>query len=305
MLARPMLGDGKAGGHPYLVEPLDVVDEFLEPLIAAGLADQPAMEAHRHHLGRTGRALGIEAVEAVLEELEIFLAIGKARGGDEAHVVGAQRIGDDELRLAAIKAPIGQVVVISVRDIGEAAMLGDQVHRVERAAPGIPAAGRFSGGDGVQPHRLGDLAALLVGSHVLVLDPFIAVAGDFPAGGLHGGELGRGAHQRGGDAIDGDGQIGFGEQPMQPPEAGARAVFIHGFDVPVALPRPGRGAHHIGQERLRAGIAVQDAVFAPFLIVEDELHGHMGASGPVGLGRIGAVAMHVAGVAHRCRLAWC
>ena len=41
-----------------------------------------------------------------------------------------------------------------------------------------------------------------------------------------------------------------GEQPVQPPEPGARAVVVDRFHVPVALARPGRGPGDVGQERL-------------------------------------------------------
>src|SRR5690606_27097456 len=106
VLLRPMLGNGEAGWHPDLVEALDVVEEFPEALITAGLADEAAMQANGHHLGRTGLPLGIEAVETVLEEGEIFLAIVEARPGDEAHVIGGKGIGNNQLRLAADDFPI-------------------------------------------------------------------------------------------------------------------------------------------------------------------------------------------------------
>jgi hypothetical protein len=70
---------------------------------------------------RGRRAFGVERVEAVLQILEELLAGDVARRGGKAHVVGFQRIGDDQLVMVAIFAPIGQVVVIGVGDPGEAA----------------------------------------------------------------------------------------------------------------------------------------------------------------------------------------
>jgi hypothetical protein len=42
----------------------------------------------------------------------------------------------------------------------------------------------------------------------------------------------------------------LGEHAMQPPEAGAGAVFVDRLHVPVALARPGRGADDLRQEGL-------------------------------------------------------
>jgi hypothetical protein len=130
------------------------------------------------------------------------------------------------------------------------------------------------------------------------------MAGDFPARVLHGRKLGRRAHQRGGHAIDGDGEARLGEQPMQPPEAGPGTIFVHRLDIGMALAGPGRCAQHVDQEGLRGGVAVQDIILATLFIVEHELHRDVGAAGPVGVGRIWAVAVEVAGIAHRSALVW-
>ena len=78
--------------------------------------------------GRPVRAFGIERVEAVLEIGEELVAGIEALRRGEAHVVGVERVGDDQLRpsgaMAVMLEPIGQFVVIGVGDIGEAAFLG-------------------------------------------------------------------------------------------------------------------------------------------------------------------------------------
>ena len=69
----------------------------------------------------------------------------------------------------------------------------------------------------------------------------------------------------------------------------------------MTLAGPRIGTDNLREEGLRGGIAVQNIVFAPLFIIDDELHGQPGAVGPVGLGRGGAIADHVAGiVAHGC-----
>ena len=79
MMLGPVAGDVDAAGEPDLVLGSDVVEEALEAGEAAGHADEPAVEADAHHLGRAEAALLVEGVEGVLEELEEFLAIVEAR----------------------------------------------------------------------------------------------------------------------------------------------------------------------------------------------------------------------------------
>ena len=167
-------------------------------------------------------------------------------------------------------APIGQVVVISVRNIGEPAFLRGKIDRVDRAAARVPAFWPLAGGDGVELDGLVDLGPLGLGGHVLVFDPFEPVAGDLPAGLLHGLDLGRCPHQRRRHAIDRHRDLGLGEQAMEPPESGAGAVFIDRFHVPMALARPLRRPDDFGQEGLGRRVPVQHAIFPAFLVIEDE-----------------------------------
>ena len=103
--------------------------------------------------------------------------------------------------------------------------------------------------------------------------------------------------QRGGDAEHRGRQLAFGEHPPQPPEAGARAIFEHRFDIGVALAGPGLRAQHVGQKRLRGAVAVQDVVLAALLEIHHELHRDARVAGPARIGRVAAVAAEVAGVA--------
>ncbi len=255
------------------------------------------------HLRGAGFAFGVEGVEAVLEVGEELVAGVEALGGGEAHVVGVEGVGDDQLLAAGVGAPVGQVVVVGVGDVGKAAFLGGEVDGVDRAAAGVPAAGAGAGDLGVEADGGGHVGGFLLAGGVLVLDPLQAVAGDLPAGGLHRGDLLGRAGERGGDAVDGEGDAGAGEEAVEPPEAGAGAVFVDRFHVPVAHARPGGGADDLGEERLGGGVAVQDRVLAAFLVVEDELDGDAGAARPVGVRRVRTVAQHVPAVAHD--VPWC
>jgi hypothetical protein len=257
------------------------------------------VQPERHHLGSTAPAFLVEHVEAVLEELEVLLAIVEPRGSDEAHVVGGERVGNDELAAALVRKPIGQIVVIGVGDVVEAADVGDKIHGLQTRAAGVPSGWTLAGGQRVQADGLEDLPALLIGGHVLVLDPFVAMRGDLPACLLHGGQLLWRTHQGGGDAVDGHGDLAFGEVAPKTPEAGARAIFVHRLDIGMALAGPWGGAEYIDEKRLGCRVAMQDVVFAAFLVVEHDLDRDICAAGPFRIGRGAAVAEHVAGIAHR------
>jgi len=56
----------------------------------------------------------------------------------------------------------------------------------------------------------------------------------------------------------------------------------------------GRCANDFRKEGFRRAITVEDAAFAPFLVIEDELHRDAGAARPVGERWIACVAGHVA-----------
>src|SRR5205823_5964107 len=88
------------------------------------------------------------------------------------------------------------------------------------------------------------------------------------------------------------------EQPVEPPEAGAGAVFVDRFHVPVALAEPGGGADDLGQEGFGSLVAVKHAVLAAFFVVDDELHRDMGTAGPFRIRWICPVTAHVPFVTH-------
>src|SRR6056297_1035872 len=93
----PMLGDIDAPWAPDPLESLNIGDEPLQPRQLAGAPDQTAMQADTQHLGRARLPLGIEHVETVLEILKKLLARDIARRGGKTHVIGLQRVGNDQL----------------------------------------------------------------------------------------------------------------------------------------------------------------------------------------------------------------
>ena len=162
--------------------------------------------------------------------------------------------------------------------------------------PDIPPFGLFADGFFVDLQRAAQVFALLFGGGEGIVNPPQSVGGDFPLRFFHRGDRFGISRQRHGDAKDGNGQAANLEHSAQPPKTGAGAVFIDGLHV--HMPDAGKRlrADDFREKRLRSGIAVKNAVFAAFLIVDDKLHGDFGAAGPPRARRVFAVTNEVAGI---------
>jgi hypothetical protein len=130
--------------QPDLLVALHIFHKLAQPLGTAGTADQAAMQADRHHLRLAGLAFGIERIEGIFQILEELLAIGEAGGDGETHVVGVERVGNDELRLDGVAMtvmvePVGQVVIIGIGDVGEAAICAGKPNGIDGCAAKIKA----------------------------------------------------------------------------------------------------------------------------------------------------------------------
>src|SRR5262249_56608961 len=86
----------------------------------------------------------------------------------------------------------------------------------------------------------------------------------------------------------------------------AGAVFVHRFDIHVALSRPRLRAKHVGEKGFRSGVAMQDIALSTFLVIHHELDGDARAARPARVGRIAAVAGEIARIFRnvRWRHAW-
>ena len=102
-MADPVPGDVDAPRDPDLLVRRDVIEETRQRRGAPGTADEPAMQADRHHL-RRGLAFRIERVESVLQIGEELVAGIEALRRGEAHVVGVERIGHDQLLPFAVSS---------------------------------------------------------------------------------------------------------------------------------------------------------------------------------------------------------
>ena len=109
----PMVGDVKAATEPYPFVALYIIEEAGQGCRASGTPDEATVQTDRHHFG-SGFTLGIEDVEAILQVGEKLIAAIKPLVGGESHVVGVQRIRNDQVWLTVISHPIGQIVGIAI-----------------------------------------------------------------------------------------------------------------------------------------------------------------------------------------------
>src|SRR5229473_2593783 len=133
MLLVPMARDIDSSRNPNAIAWREIVEKANKPRRPARPSNQPAMEPDRHHFGGA-LALGIEHVERVLEICEELIAIAKTLRVDESHIVGVERVGDDEMRSLWSLDPVGQIIRVGVRRIEESSLVENGVERVHGAA---------------------------------------------------------------------------------------------------------------------------------------------------------------------------
>ena len=141
--------------------------------------------------GRPAVPRSVQPVERVAAVGEELLAGAEVAAALQAAVVGVEAVGDDEVAATRDFGPVGQVVVVGVAVVEEAADLDHQAARVRAGAAGVPADGPAAD----QPRDgfdvVAHVGALEVFRHELVVDPALSVAGDFEAAaGDRGGDLG-------------------------------------------------------------------------------------------------------------------
>ncbi|MCY1299006.1 hypothetical protein D9M70_485200 [compost metagenome] len=190
--------------------------------------------------------------------------------------------------------PIGQFVGVAVAGIEEAALLQHQLQRIGRRLALVDAERALAGQFRMQTDDFADMLALDLLRKILVFQPAQAVAGDFPAGFLHGRNRFRIARHGERHAVDRQRNVTAREHAPQPPETGACAIFVDRFHVEITLSLPGLRADDLGQQTFGRRVAIENAALAALLVVQHELHGNARIARPVCLRRIAAVANEVA-----------
>ena len=268
-----------------------MVDEAGQRVGAGGLAAEAGMEADRHHPVQAV-ALPAQEVDVGLGVLEEVLGAGVALGEDVAGVVHDQPVGHHQVGPAVDPGPVGQVVVVAVGVVEEAALLRDQLSGVDAHLAAVPAerpAARRPGDRGDCPaHRL----ALLVPSHLVGVGPAEAVTGDLVAAlGEALGDLGV-SLEGGGDAEEGDRDAGPVEDPEEPPDPGAGAVLVSGFESEVT--HPGEVDLQLPEPVVHA-VAHREGLLGALLVVDDDLDRHPVSVRPLDRRRLRPIADQVAG----------
>ena len=156
---------------------LHMIKEFLQPGKTGRPPDKTAMQPYRHHLWG-GIALGIQRIECINQIGGKLVPGMKALCRGKAHVVGVQRIGDNQMRAVGLATPERQVIGIVICIIQKAAFLGDKHARMLRCAARIPAQ-RAGAADGcVDVDGLLQMRPLLIHGHAVIIDPAIAMRGN-------------------------------------------------------------------------------------------------------------------------------
>src|SRR5947209_6481004 len=128
-----------------------------------------------------------------------------------------------------------------------------------------------------------------------MIRPAIAVAADVPIARSYSRSSGRVGLEGLGAAEDRHWHRKTSEEPMQPPETDAGAVFEHAFRSKVAARHAQIRAQHLGQPPLRDAVPGGIRKLRALLEIDDEIDRNAGVSGPLGMRRLGAIADEIAG----------
>mmetsp|Transcript_14048 Transcript_14048/g.45863 ORF Transcript_14048/g.45863 Transcript_14048/m.45863 type:complete len:253 (-) Transcript_14048:222-980(-) len=248
----PVACDVEPGADPRVVEGVDIVDEFFEGLEAAGLGNDATVKTDGHHL-----AFRADHVERVFQELEELRPGVETLGRHEPHVVVAQRVRNDQVRglrrrrLGGLPwlwpPPVGQVVVVGVGVVEEAALFDDEVARSRVGLALVDAEGSLAVGL-VDCDSFPDMFPFRGLVDVLIVDPPVAMRRDFPV--IFSEHCFRRFWvqlQRSADREHRDGQSPRREQTMKSPEPRPRPVLVDRLHVHVPLPRVRRRPDDLAQ----------------------------------------------------------
>src|SRR5581483_4188568 len=142
VVVEPPARDLLARGDPDVARLEAVLDHLAQRRDAARLAEQARVRPDREHRRVAARGLAPDLVEAAPHRLREVRRRGEALREDEARVVVGERVGHDEVPLAARLDEVGQVVVVGVGVVDEPALLDDELAGVDARRPAVVAADR-------------------------------------------------------------------------------------------------------------------------------------------------------------------
>src|SRR5258706_4707974 len=256
-----------------VTEPLGVIYKSRQGIRAGRIARDPRMQSDRHHPAEIVTIVA-KPVEGGFCRFQEMLRAAIACPQDIARIVDHERIRHDQMSSAMHFGPVRQIIIVGVGIVEEATLLDDELPGVDAHFSAVPAEwsctrGLLDGNDGAL-----DRLALFVPGHFIVVAPAITVAGHFIAAALDLLGHCRVAFERHGRTEERNRYAGCIEDPEHAPDPRARAILVHGLDREVSLVVHGK------RQLIHAVIdlvAHGEGLLRSFLVIDHDLHGHLGA----------------------------
>src|SRR3984885_8178824 len=176
-MCNPVLCNRCAIAQPNAVVSPDVVERSHQSSDASRAADDPAMQADRHHARPTVRTHPIEPVEGISAVREEVFPGTEVAAPLQAAVIGVEAVRDHQMRATRNLRPIGQIVVVAVAVVQETAGFHHQSTRIGAWSPGVPAERSPPDHARDDLYVAQDVGAFYVLGNELVVDPALAMTG--------------------------------------------------------------------------------------------------------------------------------
>src|SRR5690606_25253853 len=152
-----------------------MVQEPFEARYPGGTTDYAQVKANRHH-ARGAAALVIKTIECIDAVAREVVGENEPAAVEEAHVVGVERIGQDNMVVPFYRLDIGQIVIVGVGVVEKPPMPDEQVACPDRGGGArVPADWRDTRSRRDRVDRTGNRRAFTLFVHVDMAFPSPAV----------------------------------------------------------------------------------------------------------------------------------
>src|SRR5262245_21677057 len=278
-MLEPPVGDVDPPREPDIAQPERVLDELPQRRRAACLADPARMQPDRHHLRIAGQPLAAQLVGSPLADVEEVGRPAEPLWENVAAVVVDERVRHHEVPVAVHLGEVGEVVVVGIRVVDEAALLDEQLARVDaRSVAAVPAERALPRRPLERLDRPLDVLPLLVAAEQPVLLPAPAVAARLVPRFLDPFAYLRIPLQRDRGGVERRLDAVLVEHAEQAPDAGPAAVLVNRLGAEVAVLR----IHEVRDlgEPLVAAVPGRLRVLRALLVVDAEADDRLGVVRP-------------------------
>ena len=122
MVLVPVPRDVDTATHPDLVFAQHVIQKSGQCGGAARPPGQTTVQSYGHHL-RLRIPFSIEGIEGIAQVSEKLIATVESLVGGETHIVVVQSIGNDQMRPAEVRYPIGKIIRVRVCVVQESTVI--------------------------------------------------------------------------------------------------------------------------------------------------------------------------------------